>query len=255
MSSNEVLRVMSEHRSIRKFTTEEVTEETVKDITDAARWAATSHHVQAYSVIAVRNKERKAKLAELTGGQRWVDECPVFFVICGDFTRQERASELHGEGFDVGGAEQLIVASVDAALLAQNMLLAAESLSLGGVMIGGIRNNPGEVCEVLNLPKYVFPVMGMAIGHPDQDPGQKPRLPHRAAVHEETYNHQQETDLMRYDKETHEYYVERTNNKRQTTWSEMMASYTGVRKRPHMDAFLKEQGFLHEESRRSLKGT
>ncbi|WP_307188689.1 MULTISPECIES: oxygen-insensitive NADPH nitroreductase [Bacillaceae] len=244
---NEIIKGMSAHRSIRAYQSENVTKEQIQMITNAARWASTSNHVQAYSILSIQSKQTKQTLAELTGGQKWVEECPVFFVLCADYTRQRYASEKHGVSFDVGGAEQLLVAAVDVALVAQNMLLAAESINLGGVMIGGIRNQPKEVSELLGLPDYVFPVMGLAIGAPGQDIPQKPRLPEQAVVHEEVYNTSQQELIDTYDAEIEGYYLERTNGNRSSTWTELMAQYTSVRKRAHMDHYLKEKGFLQSE--------
>lgn len=243
---NEVLKQMSAHRSIRAYKQQAVSTKEIEQITTAARWASTSNHVQAYSIIVVQDDEKKKKLAELTGGQRWVEECPVFFVICCDFSRHKAASTEHQVSFDIGGAEQMLVGAVDAALVAQNMLLAAESLQLGGVMIGGIRNNPREVCELLTLPQHSFPVMGLAVGYPNQEVDQKPRLPQPAIVHMEEYNHEQDQYIQTYDTEMSQYYTERTNGKRTTGWTKAMAEYTKMRKRPHLDQYLKEQGFLHE---------
>ena len=45
-----------------------------------------------------------------------------------------------------GFVQQFIIATVDVALTAQNAMIAAESLGLGGVFIGGIRNDPEKVC-------------------------------------------------------------------------------------------------------------
>ncbi len=76
-----------------------------------------------------------------------------------------------------GFIELMLIASVDAALVAQNVLVAAESLGLGGVYVGGIRNDPDKMSELLNLPDRVYPVFGLCLGWPDQDPDRKPRLP------------------------------------------------------------------------------
>lgn len=244
MDNHAVIKLMSEHRSIRAFKQQALSEDQIQTITTAARWASTSNHVQAYSIVVIRDQEKKKKLAELSGGQRWVEQCPVFFVICADYTRHEKASKKYGTTFDVGGAEQLLVGTVDAALLAQNMLLASEALGLGGVMIGGIRNNPESVCDLIGLPKYAFPVMGMAIGYPDQNIDQKPRLPTEVVVHHDHYSGDHVEAIANYDQLISDYYTKRTSGKRTLGWSEGMAAYTKERKRSHMDQFLINQGFL-----------
>ncbi|SDC23727.1 oxygen-insensitive NADPH nitroreductase [Shouchella lonarensis] len=245
MLTNDVLQTMSNHRSIRSFTDKPITDEIIDTITTAARWASTSHHVQAYSIVTIKNADTKKDFAEWTGGQPWVASCPVFFVICGDFSRHARASKQYTAPFTVGGIEQLLVATVDASLVAQNMLLAAESLGLGGVMIGGIRNEPEKVATRLQLPKYVFPVMGLALGYPTRYPAQKPRLPQNVTVHEEHYKHHRHA-LETYDKTISSYYEARTKGADTRNWTARMAQYTEKNKRPHLKGFLQKQGFLTE---------
>ncbi len=62
--------------------------------------------------------------------------------------------------------EQLLVATIDTALMAQNVAIAAESEGLGLCYIGGIRNNPQDVSEILKLPEHVYPVFGMCLATP-----------------------------------------------------------------------------------------
>ena len=243
--TNQVIQTMGAHRSIRKFTNQDVSTEQVEMLTDTARWAPSSHHVQAYSIIVIRNQEKKETLKTLTGGQQWVADCPVFLVICADYHRIGEATKRHEQSLEIGGAEQLLVGAVDAALVAQNLLTAAESIGLGGVMIGGIRNNPVEVASLLKLPKATFPVMGLCLGYPDQDIAQKPRLPKQASIFNEQYDVEVvDQALTEYNDTMHTYYGSRQTNAKQQTWSEQMANYMGKPNRPHMNEFLRRQGFL-----------
>ena len=96
--------------------------------------------------------------------------------------------------------ESFIVAVVDAALVAQNILVAAEANGLGICMVGGIRRNPANACRLLKLPERVFPLVGMCLGYPDQEGAVKPRLPHEAIIHEEEYSDQNlEEYITEYD--------------------------------------------------------
>ncbi|GAE25760.1 NADPH-flavin oxidoreductase [Halalkalibacter wakoensis JCM 9140] len=245
MGKNSVIDLIQSHRSIRKFTDAPVSEKQIDEVIASGRWAPTSHHVQAYSIIVVKEDAKKKELAKLAGNQAYVESCPVFFVICADFHRLKQVSELHDQPFEVGEQENVLVGAVDAALVAQNMLLAARSFDLGGVMIGGIRNNPEAVSKLLNLPSYTFPVMGLCIGVPDQDPEQKPRLPKEAVVHQEQYD---ATNLPKsiedYDQVMETYYYNRTKGARADKWSEQMAHFFSTPKRPHVGEFLRGQGFL-----------
>jgi hypothetical protein len=86
--------------------------------------------------------------------------------------------------------EPFIVSVVDAALAAQTAFVAAESLGLGAVYIGAMRNLPEQVAAELNLPPHVFAVFGMSVGYPDPEKatGIKPRLPQAVVLHQEVYD-------------------------------------------------------------------
>lgn len=89
-------------------------------------------------------------------------------------------------------------ATIDAALAAQNATIAAESLGLGTVYIGGIRNQPVRVTETIQLPPHLFTVFGLCVGYPDEakPAAIKPRLPQAAVLHRETDNLVQPEDAI-----------------------------------------------------------
>lgn len=185
---NEILKMMASHRSIRKFKDKLISSELLSEILTSARQASTSSNIQAYTIIVVKDQANKDKLAELCGNQPWINRCPVFLVICPDLLRLEKVAKRQGYESNDKYIETFIVATVDAALVAQNILTGAESCGLGGVMIGGIRNNPEQVSELLELPDKVYPLMGMCLGYPDHEPMVKPRFQADVNVHQEKYD-------------------------------------------------------------------
>ncbi|WP_458414168.1 oxygen-insensitive NADPH nitroreductase [Schinkia sp. CFF1] len=243
---NEILKVMSNHRSIRHYLDKDIPNEMIGSIIEAAQWASTSSNVQAYSIIMIRDYKRKERLAELCGNQKHVSKCPVFLVFCGDFNRIFISSKIQNVEQHLDTVEPFLVASVDAALIAQNVMLAAESFGLGGVYIGGIRNNSKEVSELLNLPDFVYPVFGMCLGYPDQEkiPEQKPRLPLHAILHEELYqNDRQENCILEYDHVMKDYYETRSSGNRSETWSEYVSKIYQAPRRAHLRGFIEGKGF------------
>ncbi|EES74215.1 putative oxygen-insensitive NADPH nitroreductase [Paenibacillus sp. oral taxon 786 str. D14] len=243
---NETISKMLEHRSIRKYSDRPVTRELVEQIISAGQMASSSSNVQAYTVIAVTDADRKAKLAELCGNQAYVAECPVFLVWCADLSRLKRAAERHlpSETTYEGTTENFIVATVDTALAAQNAAIAAESLGLGIVYIGGIRNHSEEVADLLDLPHLSYPVFGMCLGYPDQNPGVRPRLPLPAILHWNQYDTAgQEEQVAAYDEVMSKYLSERTGGAKDTPWSELMAEKLAQPARLHMREFLEKRGF------------
>ncbi|MGZ6525472.1 MAG: oxygen-insensitive NADPH nitroreductase [Tumebacillaceae bacterium] len=240
---NETIDLLLRHRSIRKFKDTPLTKEQTQAIYDAAQMASSSSHVQAYSVVAVTEAEMKKQLAHLVGDQAYVEQCPMFLVWCADLHRLHEACAVQGVEM-VQGMENFIVATVDATLAAQNAAVAAESLGLGICYIGGIRNNPQAVTELLQLPSLVYPVYGMCVGVPDQDPEVKPRFATEAVVHENTYKAAKvREEVAAYDRLMHDYYFERTGGKIDATWSERIATKYNEKSRQHMRAFLEARGF------------
>lgn len=241
---NETIDLIMQHKSIRRFKSDPIPDEMLNKIVQAGQAASTSSNMQAYSVIAVTASEVKQKLAEVAGHSRHVAECPLLLVWCADLHRNLIAAKQEGLDTIPDTTENFLVASIDAALAAQNSAIAAESLGLGICYIGGLRNNLYEVTQLLNLPKLVYPLFGMTLGYPDQEPTLRPRLPLEAVLHHETYHEEQLSDaISAYDETMRAYYQQRTGGGRDSTWSKDMAEKFGRADRAYLREYLKSQGF------------
>jgi hypothetical protein len=75
----------------------------------------------------------------------------------------------------------------DATLLAENMVTAAESLGLGSCFLGAIPNYAAEIIQQYKLPKRVFPLVGLAMGYPLENPPTRPRYPLAFTLFENVY--------------------------------------------------------------------
>lgn len=231
--------LLRSHRSIRSFTDQPITDEQREAILGAAQGASTSSFLQCSSIIRITDPALREKLVEFTGGQKYVASAAEFWVFCADFNRNQQINPQA----ELGLAEQLLLGCVDTALLAQNAMTAAESLGLGGVFIGGIRNQVEEVIELLKLPKFVMPLFGMCIGHPAQDHQVKPRMPQSMLVHENSYQPLNPQALADYDEQLAAYYLQRDSNARRDTWSDLIIRTLKKEQRPHMLAALHKQGW------------
>jgi len=198
---NPTLELIHRHASIRSYKTDPVPATVIETLITAGQHASTSSNLQTYSVVAVTDPAKRAKLSELSGNQKHVAEAPVFLAFCANLARLERVCHLRGYSQVVGHVENFLVAAVDAAILAQNTALAAESLGLGICYIGSIRNNLPEVIDLLDLPRLVIPITGMTVGWPEKSPRLTPRLPLRAVLHWEKYDTTDEDGALReYDR-------------------------------------------------------
>ncbi|MDF2836031.1 MAG: reductase [Paenibacillus sp.] len=246
---NETIELLRKHRSIRRYKDTDVPEEHLREIIVTAQAAPTSSNIQAYSVVAVRDPEKRRKFAELAGNQQQVAETPVFLVWCADLNKIRSAVRLHEDTELSQNVELFLLATIDAALAAQNATVAAESLGYGTVYIGGIRNNPQAATDLLELPPLVYPVFGLCVGVPAQDPDIRPRLPIGAVYHRETYSeYGLEDEIRAYDETMSHYYATRKGGGKggedETKWSkEMWRRFDGKRQRDHMHDFLHRRGF------------
>lgn len=242
---NEATQLIQSHRSIRRFTNEPIPNPILKDLLTSAQWAPSSHNGQAYSIIVVKNQETKKQLSEVCMSQRWVVDCPVFLVFCIDLNRWKLASEIHMANLEIDEIEHLLVGAVDTALAAENLLIAARSQGLSGVFMGGIREDPEKVIDLLKLPQLTFPLFGMCLGYPEGNQWQKPRLPQEIVVHYETYNTDEQilSGLKEYDHITADYYTRRTNGQCTDGWTKQMAKYFSEPQIPCLKSILNQQGF------------
>jgi nitroreductase len=246
---NDTLGQLLDHRSVRAFTDQALPEGTIETLVAAAQSASTSSNLQVWSVVAVKDGERKNRLSALAGNQAYIRQAPLFFVWLADLSRVSRiAGQSDVELEALPYLESLLLGTIDAALAAQNAVVALESLGLGSVYIGAIRNDIEGVAKELELPPQVYPVFGLCVGYPSQErPSKvKPRLPQRAVLHQETYSTAGEKALLaEYDERLGAFY--QREGMKASGWSEQvidrLQSVTNLHGREALLEQLKRMGF------------
>jgi FMN reductase [NAD(P)H] len=222
--TNVVVETMMSHRSIRKYSDRPVSDEDLDTIIRSAQAAPSWVNGQHVTIISIQDPERRKKMAELAGNQKYIMEAPVFLVFCADFHRIKTACEMEGTEFKAAvNPDLLVVGAVDVGISLSNAITAAESVGLGTVPIGGIRRSPLEFIELLNLPEYVIPVSGLCIGYASEIPDMVPRLPKAAIFHEDQYKENIHEDI----KEFNETHSEATKGRISggSTWTQRMANF------------------------------
>jgi nitroreductase len=243
---NPVIRLLTSHRSVRRYTSQPIPQALLADLIRAGQGAASSSFIQAYSLIRVTGPEARSAIARAAGGQTWIEQAPEFLVFCADLKRVDDACRREGAGPLEGWTEHGLAAVVDLALMAQNVLIAAESAGLGGVFIGGIRNDPEVLVRWLNLPELVVPVFGMCLGWPAESPDIKPRLPLDLVLHQDRYREPDARAMADYDRTLADYYATRGSNARRGDWSSTSARAMQGKKREHLLPFLRRLGFFRQ---------
>ena len=189
---NDVIKQLSNRKSIRQFTGESVSNEDLELIIKTAQRCPTSINGQQISLVYTRDKEKIKQIAELCGGQQQVATADVFIAICVDFNRTIFAVEQTGEKHQIDkSAEGILVGAVDAGIMLNAIQIAAESLGFGTTAIGAVRNEPAAMIELLGLPAKTFPIVVTTIGVPTKEAKEaplKPRIPIDSFAFEDKYD-------------------------------------------------------------------
>lgn len=245
---NETIRIQHSHHSIRSYKPDPVSEAMLDAIIEAAHHAPSSMNAQEISVVVVRDPERKAKIAELCGGQAWIVQAPVFLIVLADFNKTEIGVSKAGQAQVIHESmEGLLMAGVDAGIALGNMMVAARSFGLGIVPIGSIRRNPHGLIDLLGLPPLTFPLVGLVMGHIDNEAPLKPRLDIKTYRHEEKYDASGFAEAIdKYDTTLVEYWKQ-LGRSDGLSWSQNLGNNLKQVYFPHVKAVAAMQGLLNDK--------
>jgi len=155
-----VFEAISQRRSVRTYKNREIEEDVLHKVLEAGRLAPSASNRQEWKFVVVRDPEKRAKLVEMTYGQRWVGEAPAIIVACAT------------EGKSVMTCGQA-THTVDLSIACTMMLLEAWEQGLGTCWLGTF--NEGEVKKVLDIPARMRVVTMIPMGYPNEEPAQRPR--------------------------------------------------------------------------------
>ncbi|GAB1613725.1 nitroreductase NfsA [Mammaliicoccus lentus] len=242
---NETINLLQNHSSVRKFKNKPLTDEQVNHIFKSANQASSFSLLQAVSIIRITDEDTRKAIMELSGPQSYIQEASEFWIFVSDFNRNHQIAP----NVDITYTEFLQIGAVDVGLMAQNAMIAAESMGLGGVYIGGVRLNIEKLSELLELPKYVIPLVGLCIGYPAEEKAQlKPRLPKEVVMHHNKYEEFSLEDIEDYDQEMKKYYENRPirapfTAKKVKGWSDHIDDHLERSIQPNMLSYLNKQGY------------
>lgn len=253
MPATGTLAGMLARRVQRRFTNEPVSDELLEVVLAAALSAPAKSDLQQASIVVVRDPDQRREVQSLVESMPWIAQAPLFLVFCGDNRRLRRISELRGKPFPNDTLDMFMNAAVDAGIVLQAFITAAESQNLGCCPISLIRNHVERLGLLLDLPAGVFPVAGLAVGHPDGQGKFSMRLPPAITVHTDRYDGSTfDTELAAYD--ARRAAAEPTDPAKQRmidtwgridnyTWSEDKARQYSVPERHSFGAYVRGQGF------------
>jgi FMN reductase [NAD(P)H] len=245
---NQTIEVMKNHRCIRSFEDKDIPDAIIDELVSVAQAAPNSINGQQISLVIVRDKEKKRRIAEIAGGQTWIAQAPLFILFVADFYKAKLAANKVGRPLVIPeSVEATIAVSIDAGICLGNVITAAESLDLGIVPIGGIRNDPAAMIELMNLPEYTFPINGLSIGYPADRSRQKPRMPLSAFRHDEVYDPAKLRALIDEYDALMEPYLKSVGRGGEVNWSTNTINFYSFVYFPKVYPVMKLQGFKNDK--------
>lgn len=244
----DVKATLLDRTSVRRYTREAISDEDMNFIREAIRNTPTSFNGQQYSVIEISDQHIKEELAGITG-QKQIKTCNRFLVFCSDYNKASILAEAKGLDFpDITDTmDGAIIGIVDASLAMMSAIVAAQSLGLGSNCIGFLRTAaPVLIAEILKLPRGVFVVCGLAIGHPNETPDLKPKQPADVIFHQNAYRSDNDNlvkELLDYDSTVSEYNKTRSGQTSDNDWISHMVFYYRESLKFRILEYLKIQGY------------
>ena len=219
------------HRTFRRFTDERLTDEQVDTLVEVARRTATSSFLQQTTILHITDQRVRDEIAAASGQPYVGGDKGDLFVFLVDMYRNKSLREEMGVDSRAASSMNLFIcAAEDAILAAQNTVTAAESMGLGTVFLGSILGDPRRLIAAMELPELTYPILGLLVGHSEQEPLYRPRLPRDVVFARNTYPRVDSfrQALAEYGTEVSEYYEARGGSARFDDFGQLVVASLGT---------------------------
>ena len=244
---------MLSRRVCRAYAYKPVPEDLMEVVFAAALSAPSKSDLQQASIVRVVDLAKRQTIQGWLWSMPWIASAPQFMIFCGDNRRTRRIAELRGKPFPNDTLDMFMNAAVDAGIVLQAFLTAAESAGLGCCPISLVRDRARELAQLLELPQWVFPVAGLCVGYPAKTGAISMRLPLAMTVHTDRYDDSGfDGQLDAYDRRREAARPTAPEKQRDAArfgtvepygWSEDKARQYAVPHRADFGAFVRAQGF------------
>jgi nitroreductase/FMN reductase [NAD(P)H] len=246
----ELLRMLT-HSSHRRWTDQAIEPDLLKLLFACALAAPSKSDLQQADIIQVTDREKIKAIASLIPDMPWINDAPVFLVICGNNRRIRQIGEWRGKPFANEHLDHFMNAAVDAGLVLSQFIRAAEAVGLGTVPISAVRNHSRETSDLLGLPEAVFPIAGLCVGYPVEGGRIIPRLSLKTTVHTDLFNEDDvRTQIDEYDQRRHvsfplrkQRYASQYPDVEFNGWSEDKARHYSMPERADFGEYIRAQKF------------
>ena len=237
-----------ERTSVRRYEREAIPAETMEFIYRAVENTPTSYNGQQFSVIDIDDQELKEKLYELTN-QKQLKTCNRLLIFCSYYNKISLLARKKGLQMPpfTDTMDGVTIGIIDASLAMMSAVVAAQAAGLGSNCVGYLRTvDPRAVAELLQLPKGVFVVCGLALGVPREHPDLKPKQPSSLVFHRNHYRRDEEKmveELEAYDEVVKHYNRTRSGGTTDNDWVAHILSYYDHAMQYRILDYLKDQGY------------
>lgn len=145
--------VIKTRRSVRSFKSDQIPQDVLTRVLNAARIAPSGSNRQPWKFIVIKERERIKKMAQLCHNQMFIAQAPVLIVGCG--------RNIH---YNRGGWMGDYSCIVDVAIAFDHLTLAARAEGLGSCWIGSFDNE--EIKKYLGIPDEYNVVALTPLGYP-----------------------------------------------------------------------------------------
>lgn len=239
-------------RVCRHYGREEVTDGMLETLLAAAQSAPAKSDLQQYAIV-VTDKDQQQAISAMIGSMPWIADASRFLVFCADMHRGQRIAEMRGKEHVNNTLDTFMNAAVDASLAMMSFITAAGFKGLGTCPVSAVRAHTAAICELLGLPKGVYPVAGLTVGYPTDDGRFTLRLPPSVVVHHGKYDDSAlETELKAYDARRNKLQPIAPEKQMHQDdfgisddygWTENTARRLAKRERADFGAFIRSHGF------------
>lgn len=159
--------VVKQRKSVRKYSDEDVEKELIERIIDAGRVAATARNEQPWEFIVTSDREILKKICDICPNGPFIKDAPYIISVFSKDTKYYLE---------------------DCSAATQNMLLAIESLGLGGCWIAGDKKDYAEeIRKIFNVPEGYRLVSMITVGYPKSAQAPKPKRAVKEVLHWEKW--------------------------------------------------------------------
>ena len=250
------LAAMLARRVCRNYAEKPVAEDLMQVLFAAALSAPSKSDLQQATIVRVLDPAKRATIQGWLASMPWIAAAPQLMIFCGDNRRTRRLAMLRGKPFPNDTLDMFMNAAVDAGIVLQAFVTAAESVGLGCCPLSLVRDRARELAGLLELPQHVFPVAGLTVGYPASPGALSMRLPPSITVHVDRYvDGDFESQLEAYDRRREaarptprgkQRDAERFGTVERYGWSEDKARQYAVPHRADFGEFIRAQGFALE---------